>query len=296
MTEAVPPIQLGDMGRDLAGFTVIGCAWRDSQASGMALDLDMETCRTLPHAMLPCLGVLVARIGTEKRTQPTIQHPHRLLLEELVVPHPDGSSSGVLIGRWLLPEEVAAFNLKTPTRVTWWRRFALAQGADFTAFMEGVIAGISTNPMPGTTANALLRASLELFQNTPMHSRSRVGVLIGVEVEAAMARLSLTVVDGGIGFGGSMRASHGSHITDARALHLVVEKQASARTSSSGGIGLSVVRDLVRRQDGKVTIVTGGVMWDGMRYASLEAPFPGTAVFVDIHWKRPGKDRGGVSE
>ena len=125
----------------------------------------------------------------------------------------------------------------------------------------------------------------ELFANSALHSKSRLGVAVGGQFYPRLRRLDFTLVDGGRGIPGSVRASLKDRMfNDPEAIAWAMEDYNTTRQGDiPGGLGSKILRDFIKINKGKLVIVSNSGFWfqDGHRVTmhQLGSAFPEPLYF-----------------
>jgi anti-anti-sigma regulatory factor len=129
-------------------------------------------------------------------------------------------------------------------------------------------------------------ALLELVQNFSEHSGARLGAWVAGQFAPNIKRITLSVLDSGIGIPESLRAlPKYRNYGDERLIELATREGITSVPKSSRGLGLSTIRRFVAANKGTLTILAcrGKVAFTSdARVVSrkMSIPFPGTAAFL----------------
>lgn len=152
---------------------------------------------------------------------------------------------------------------------------------------------VTENFRPGskglpTMSDQLLRkfreSLYEIFQNAREHSESTDGVFSCGQHYPAKNRLDFTITDLGIGIDGSIKKKLNVSISADKAIEWAVSgKTTRGRT---GGLGLQLLMEFIRQNNGRLIIVSGAAYWQIARReisgCLLQVPFPGTSVTIEV--------------
>ena len=167
-----------------------------------------------------------------------------------------------------------------------YERFETSGIDSFLDFLEQHLEGKGLPPLDSTFSLQLLQCLGEIFVNAETHSESALGVFVCGQHYPAQQRLDLTIADAGITIPERVAKRFSKHLSPVHALEWAMKKGNTTKTATPGGIGLKLLRDFAREQQGSVWIASGQAFWS-MRegeefFTSLDDPFPGTVVTLQI--------------
>jgi hypothetical protein len=130
----------------------------------------------------------------------------------------------------------------------------------------------------------------ESYANAFEHANSMIGVVAGGDFQKSRKRLSLSVLDFGVGIPTKVRVFFGDQTLDAgRALKWAFEEGTST-VNSPRGLGLSILKDFLRLNGGMLRVLSNdgyAVFKDGKEvFNSLDWQFPGTLISIAIEADR----------
>ncbi len=150
--------------------------------------------------------------------------------------------------------------------------------------------------------NKIIQKIYELFSNVFRHSQSELGLFCSGQFYPANKKFNFTIVDGGItiptnvnkfllkkfkeelGFGGKLRGREFKPLDGVSAIKWAMEEKNS--TSGEGGLGLSLLKQLIIKSGGKLEIISKKGYYaisDGIySYHGLQESFPGTIVSIEL--------------
>jgi len=135
---------------------------------------------------------------------------------------------------------------------------------------------------------ALAARVCEIYVNAFEHSRSRVGVFSCGQHYPNLKALRLTTVDFGIGIPGNVRAFRGDETVAAKsAMNWAFQRGTTTRPGSAGGgIGLDLLKELVRLNGGALRIFShegyAVLSKQAELYRARSAYFEGTMVTITL--------------
>ena len=132
---------------------------------------------------------------------------------------------------------------------------------------------------------------VEIFQNAAIHSRSRAGIFSCGQFFPRKHRLDFTISDAGV----SIRDKVRKHLRNAKVSSkaaiewALVEGNTTKKGRQPGGLGLDLLKDFIRMNDGKLQIVSRYGYYqfssDQQKLMKLDYDFPGTCVNIEINTK-----------
>lgn len=153
------------------------------------------------------------------------------------------------------------------------------------------------NKLDGPTEGALKTCFSEVVENVFYHAESPIDALVSIQAykksyKGKPARTELVIVDAGKGIRPALAASeYADQVTDDySAIALAVQKNVSATGDQRRGIGLWVASEVVRRNEGKMMILSneGGMLVDGAGQRRVDDHFwPGTIVAIEFRMDKP---------
>ncbi|MFC1521541.1 hypothetical protein ACFL6Y_03950 [Elusimicrobiota bacterium] len=136
----------------------------------------------------------------------------------------------------------------------------------------------------------LLKMSIiEFMTNSFDHSRSKLGLYICAQMYPQLQNIKVSFADGGIGIRESLNQfkKYGFFRKDSDAIKKAVERGVTTRTKSAGGVGLTHVRNRVRKNKGVFAIIGGNskvsFYYNKIDSKELEKPYSGTLVDISIN-------------
>ena len=127
----------------------------------------------------------------------------------------------------------------------------------------------------------IVEAIYEIFVNAQIHSETKFIYTLG-QFFPNKSKIEFTIVDTGIGFREKINRRFESSLSSIQALKWAVQDKRTTKVGVSGGIGLSVLKDFVRMNRGKMQIISndGFYQYDGNQEVMqmFTGEFPGTIV------------------
>lgn len=108
-------------------------------------------------------------------------------------------------------------------------------------------------------AGVLLHCLGEMLRNVHEHARCNEGAFVSCSYFPEAERVSLAVVDTGIGVPADIRRKHGMELTDPQALKVAVQFRVSgaSATAENAGIGLFYARSAAIHTGGRFSLISG---------------------------------------
>jgi hypothetical protein len=135
----------------------------------------------------------------------------------------------------------------------------------------------------------------EIFENAVDHSNSKMGIFTCGQFfpgkhDHTHARLDFSIADLGDGMRKVISNRLGIEMTSQEAIKWAVAGTNTTRQRSDGkpgGLGLKLIKDFINLNQGRLQIVSDSGYWSftyqGVEVMSLESPFPGTIVNIEIN-------------
>ncbi len=168
-----------------------------------------------------------------------------------------------------------------------YRHFTLAEAKKFSSYLDVELLNKELPLLPTTKKNFHTTLA-EVFQNCNFHSQAASGVFSCGQHFPTKEIINYTLVDLGIGFGGSVSRRFGRPIPAKAAVGWAVVAGNSARPGQQlGGYGLSDIQDMILKNEGIFQIVSGDTFWEFRGHSSktqgLPVPFEGTIVNLQLN-------------
>jgi hypothetical protein len=131
----------------------------------------------------------------------------------------------------------------------------------------------------------LMESIYEIFINAKMHSRTEKIFVCG-QFFPANKRIEFMITDTGLGIRNVVNNTFGSNLSAVQAIKWALKDRHTTKQGVSGGIGLSLLYEFVKKNRGKIQIVSNKGFWelnDGNEATrSFDNEFPGTMVNISI--------------
>ncbi|UCI29450.1 ATP-binding protein [Mesorhizobium sp. B4-1-4] len=165
--------------------------------------------------------------------------------------------------------------------------FSLDGGVDFSRYTNTHLERREMPKMTNALRGKFYEGLDEIFANCSLHSNSECQVCVGGQFYPQTEKIAFSIADGGRGIDGAFRAAKGRDIRPDDAIDWAMQPGSTTRSGDlPGGLGLKLIREFVRLNGGKITVVSNAGVWcqsgGNVTKAILSSPFPGTAVIFEI--------------
>ncbi|WP_233552084.1 hypothetical protein [Brevundimonas sp. LPMIX5] len=127
----------------------------------------------------------------------------------------------------------------------------------------------------------------ELFTNFEIHSQSSLGAWAAGQLFPVNGRVEMTLVDAGVGIPSRIMQRGFAQSPHAAIDWAMTGSNTTRELDVPGGLGLKVLREFIRLNQGELTIASHGGFWreagGRVDMRPLTHPFPGTAVTVVVN-------------
>lgn len=169
-----------------------------------------------------------------------------------------------------------------------YQRFDVKDDRYFAKHIEAEL--VHRPEMPSMSPGLLkrfLESVCEIFGNSVIHSRTKLGIFSCGQYFPRGHRLAFSVTDLGIGIRESIRRNTQLDLAAEEAIVWAIQgRNTTKRGPIPGGIGLKVLDEFIALNGGRLQIVSDAGYWKQERghtsTARLGHPFPGTAVSIEI--------------
>jgi len=268
-------IKLQDIKSDFAGFSRLA----DLAAEGKecfldTIEVDFSSTFWFDANMSAPLGVIFSSFADDLNTVQPVAFPR--LVE------------GVLSkNQFLLGYGYAARTDNYGTTIPF-RRFKPEDDRYFAAYLNKHLEGKGIPKMSEGLGRRFRDSILEIFINAAMHSETRLGIFACGQFFPIQHRLDFCVADAGIGFAAKIERELKLALDPGQAISWALKAGNTTRKGDvPGGLGLKLLREFVKLNDGRLQIVSSKGYWE---YAGgqetvkiLDNPFPGTVLNIEIN-------------
>ena len=133
----------------------------------------------------------------------------------------------------------------------------------------------------------------EIFQNAAIHSQSKSGIFTCGQFFPNKKRVDFTIADAGIGFRQNVRRYlRDNKISSCKAIEWALQEGHTTKTGKyPGGLGLKLIKDFIRFNQGKIQIVSRYGFYEfthaGESLKKMGHDFPGSCVNIEINTNAP---------
>jgi len=142
--------------------------------------------------------------------------------------------------------------------------------------------------LPGMSPALLKRfreSLFEIFLNAYEHSYTKEGIFVCGQFFPKRQLLHFTIADLGIGIDGNIHKQLQKRLSAEDAIKWAISGK-TTRRDRSGGLGLQLIREFIKLNQGRLIIVSGAGYWELSKGVvsthTFPTPFPGTAVTIVI--------------
>jgi hypothetical protein len=239
------------------------------------VEIDMAATDWLDADMCAAFGAILSRLGSSLNTIELTNIPSQV--EKIL------SKNGFLsnYGRAKLPD---TWGTTIP-----YQRFDVKDDRYFAGYIEGEF--VNRSEMPKMSAGLIKKfreSVFEIFHNAVYHSRTRLGIFSCGQYFPRKHLLDFSVVDLGVGIRRNVKEHAGLDLPAEEAIVWATQgRNTTRRGPIPGGIGLKLLTEFIKLNEGRVQIVSDTGYWclqkDQVHTARLGLPFPGTAVSLEIN-------------
>jgi hypothetical protein len=186
---------------------------------------------------------------------------------------------------------LAAFNYPpaglSPSALPY-QRFKLKDAALFAQYLQEHLPGKGIPIMSAGLGKLFQQSLFEVFENSAFHSDSSLGVFVCGQFFPLKQRLDITIADAGITIPRRVKATFDWDLSAPEALAWAMrDGSTTKREGKPGGVGLKLLRDFVKLNEGRLQIASGGGYWEmnggDIFIHPLACPFPGTVVNLEVN-------------
>ena len=170
-----------------------------------------------------------------------------------------------------------------------YKRFDVEDDRYFAGYIENELIHRSEIPSMSMGLLKKFRESIfEIFSNAVLHSRTKLGIFSCGQHFPNRNKLDFTVADLGVGIRRNIEDFMGYKLSSEQAIEWATKgTNTTKRGNVPGGLGLKLLCEFIDLNKGCIRIVSDSGFWqrkNGNTYtASLNDPFPGTVVSVEIN-------------
>jgi anti-anti-sigma regulatory factor len=265
--------QMLDVHTNMAGFHVLANLHQCCiQSSDQEIALDFRNVSWFDANMAAPLGAIHHLLQT--------QHQKRLKLQN-VRPR----VGEILLANGLFVSKTRAVPAKKT--VIPFKRFEAFEAVPFAEYTQRHFQNKGMPKMSTALEKGFFEGIDELFQNASLHSKTKHGVFACGQQFPIQHRLDFSLVDLGLGFQEVIRRGVGKDMPSSEAIEWAMSGRNTTRTGDvPGGLGLKILKNFVRLNGGKLSVVSQGGAWSmdssGVQRSTLSVPFPGTVITLEV--------------
>lgn len=129
---------------------------------------------------------------------------------------------------------------------------------------------------------------MELFSNAVLHSETQHGIFVCGQHFPQAKRLDFSIVDMGVGIRHNVWTKRKIQLSAENSIAWAMEGNNTTKTGSiPGGLGLKLIRDFIKLNQGRIQIVSDAGFWEetesGVTTHAFTGMFPGTLVNIEIN-------------
>ncbi|MBN1931444.1 MAG: ATP-binding protein [Desulfobacterales bacterium] len=167
--------------------------------------------------------------------------------------------------------------------------FKLTAGEQFSDYLDLYMNGKGIPQMSAALTKRFRQSLFEIFQNAASHSKSISGIFVCGQFYPQKHRLDFTIADAGIGIRENVRRyTKNPRISSCNAINWALTEGHTTKTGNQpGGLGLKLIKDFIRMNEGKLQIVSRFGYYeftaDSNSFVKMDHDFPGTSVNIEIN-------------
>lgn len=269
-------LNVGTIRSNCNGFSSIAELAQD--ASGLWLDkaeLDFRRCGFFEANMAASLYVVIARLRDE--------------LNDVTIHNMPPEIERILKKNHFL----TVFNmgvLRDTNQTTLpFKIFKRQAGEQFNDYLDTYMRGRGIPSMSDALTKRFRQSLFEIFLNAAIHSDSELGIFVCGQFFPLKHRLDFTIADAGVGIRENVRRYTGRKKMNSRAAieWALTEGNTTKTGNQPGGLGLKLIKDFIRMNQGKLQIVSRFGYYEfsasGDSITKMGHDFPGTCVNIEIN-------------
>ncbi|OAG75768.1 hypothetical protein Amal_02867 [Acetobacter malorum] len=177
---------------------------------------------------------------------------------------------------------------KTKKTVIPLTRFNPGDSVIFAGYTQDHLNRLPIPEMSAEVSEKFFEGIDELFSNSELHSKTQHGMFACGQFFPRKNKLDFSLVDLGLGFQRVINDIRQMKLDPSEAINWAMMGSNTTRSGDiPGGLGLKILKDFVKLNGGKLTIVSHSGHWqlsaNATRKSLLKTPFPGTAVTLEIN-------------
>lgn len=167
--------------------------------------------------------------------------------------------------------------------------FKRQAGEQFNDYLDTYMRGRGIPSMSDALTKRFRQSLFEIFLNAAIHSDSELGIFVCGQFFPQLHRLDFTIADAGVGIRENVRRYTGrKRMSSCAAIEWALTEGNTTKTGNQpGGLGLKLIKDFIRMNEGKLQIVSRFGYYEfssrGDSLNKMDHDFPGTCVNIEIN-------------
>ena len=169
------------------------------------------------------------------------------------------------------------------------RRIQLSDSGRFEDYLQRHLKGKGIPQMTDGLGKVFKQSIFEVFQNSVIHSESRLGIFVCGQFFPQLQRVDLTIADAGVGIRTKVRRHlQNNKIASVGAIKWALTAGNTTKEGRQpGGLGLQFLKDFINLNKGKIQIASRFGFYEFKNgtesYSKLGHDFPGTVVNLEVN-------------
>ena len=169
-----------------------------------------------------------------------------------------------------------------------YKRFEPKDDRYFAAYIEQHLVGKGMPKMSVGLQKRFRESIFEILSNAVLHAETKMGIFACGQFFPRDKRLDFSIADLGIGMRENIKRKVGLDLHPEEAIRWATEGNNTTKTGRiPGGLGLKLLREFIRLNQGRIQIVSDAGYWEfaggAVTTKRFNQPFPGTTVNLEIN-------------
>ncbi len=269
-------LEVGTIRSNMDGFNRIARIAKETRNMLLdSIDLDFSGCRFFEANMVAPLYVVIARLRNE--------------LNDVSIQNVSSEIERILKkNHFFTVFNMASIPDNNQTTLPF-KIFKLHAGEQFYDYLESYMKGRGIPRMTEALTKRFRQSLVEIFLNASIHSDSASGIFACGQFFPQKHRFDFTIADAGIGIRENVRRYTGNKkVSSCSAINwALIEGNTTKTGRQPGGLGLKLIKDFIRMNEGKLQIVSRFGYYEfsasGDAIEKMDHDFPGTSVNIEIN-------------
>lgn len=167
--------------------------------------------------------------------------------------------------------------------------FKRQAGEQLNDYLDTYMRGRGIPSMSDALTKRFRQSLFEIFLNAGIHSNSELGIFVCGQFFPQLHRLDFTIADAGVGIRENVRRYTGrKRMNSCAAIEWALTEGNTTKTGNQpGGLGLKLIKDFIRMNEGKLQIVSRFGYYEfssrGDSFNKMDHDFPGTCINIEIN-------------